>query len=436
MTNSKKNSISLTPKKLKVAVLHAFFKHDCKGGGEKLIFDIRDYYEADLYAGAISEEVWGKDHEEEDSFVSRLWNENFKFEYLHSDSKKPWWSQLKRQLYFLFSPKINKLMDYDLLVFSGNIGFVPTRLWLMRKFRALFNRKYPSTPLSEGEDKHTNFKIPAKFNSLKSAMQGAKPSPKMIMYCHTPPRPITDQFKAKLKLQPIFLRPFLWLGAKIFLILYKIDTSRFDVIITNSNNTKNRLKKYTGFDSIPIYPAAQTDKFRWKGQGDYYLSFARLEKIKRISMVLDAFEKMPDKKLIMASSGPLKNWVKEQIQTRNLKNVTYEGIVSDQRLEELVGNCISGIYIPVDEDAGMTQVELMSAGKPVIGVDDGGLKETVIHNKTGVLIPKNPKTQDLIEAVQKMTPERAMEMKEDSRKQALKFSDKVFFESMAKVVFK
>ena len=254
------------------------------------------------------------------------------------------------------------------------------------------------------------------------------------MYCHTPPRPITDQFKAKIKLQPIFLRPFLWLGAKIFLLLYIIDTSRFDVIITNSNNTKNRLKKYTGFDSTPIYPAAQTDKFKWKSQGDYYLSFARLEKIKRIPMVLDAFERMPDKKLIMASSGPLKDWVRDQIKIRGLKNVIYEGIVSDKRLEELVAKCISGIYIPVDEDAGMTQIELMSAGKPVIGVDDGGLKETIINNKTGFLIPKNPQTEDLIKAVKKMTPKKALEMKKESRKQALKFSDKVFFEKMDSIL--
>ena len=411
--------------KPKIAILHAFFKHDCKGGGEKLIFDIRDHYKADLYAGAISKEVWGKGCREGDSFVSRLWDDNFNFDYLHSDSKKPWRSQLKRQLYFLFSPKINKLINYDVVIFSGNIGFVPTRLWILKKLAGLSQKKPSSKITGDVNAKQTN-----KHNSLKKPYK----RPKMVMYCHTPPRPITDQFEAKIKLQPKLLRPLLWLGAKIFLWLYKLDTSRFEVIVTNSNNTKNRLKKYTGFDSIPIYPAAQTDKFRWRGQGDYYLSFARLEKIKRIPMVLDAFEKMPDKKLIMASSGPLKDWVKQQIEIRNLKNVVYEGIVLDERLQELVGRCISGIYIPVDEDAGMTQIELMSAGKPVIGVEDGGLKETVIHGKTGFLIPKDPKVEDLVQAVYKMTPKRALEMKDQSRKQALKFSDKIFFEKMEKVL--
>ena len=139
---------------------------------------------------------------------------------------------------------------------------------------------------------------------------------------------------------------------------------------------------------------------------------------------------MPDKKLIIASGGPMAGWVKEQIKTRNLTNITYEGIVSDERLGELVGNCIAGIMIPVNEDAGITQCEIMAAGKPVIGVNEGGLKETVIDGKTGVLIKENPELDDVIKAVQNMTPELALSMKEASIAQAKKFDSSVFFHKM------
>jgi len=80
---------------------------------------------------------------------------------------------------------------------------------------------------------------------------------------------------------------------------------------------------------------------------------------------------MKNKKLVICSTGPLHNWFEEQIKMRNLDNILFEGFVSDERLSELIGNCYAGIYIPVDEDFGMTQIELMAAGKPVIGVEEG-----------------------------------------------------------------
>jgi glycosyltransferase involved in cell wall biosynthesis len=376
--------------KPKIAILHAFFKADCKGGGEKLVFELRDYYKADLWAGAVDTKGWSKDLVQTDSFVAALWDKNYSFNYLHKDAQNPWWSRIQRQLYFLFSSKINELKNYDLVIFSGNIGFVPFRL--------------------------VNSKV------------------KKIMYCHTPPRPITDQLESKLSKSSKFLQPIFRLFAKILVAGYRFEAKTMDIIITNSTNTQNRLKKYIGLESKIIYPPVNTNRFKYINQKDFYLSYGRLETIKRIPLIVEAFAKMPDKKLIICSSGPLKNWLIEEIKTRNLTNVTYEGIVEDKRLEELVGNCISGIYIPVDEDAGMTQCELMSAGKPVIGVADGGLLETIIDQKTGILMPKNPTVEDLILAIQKMSPEKALSMKQDCINQAQNFSSNIFFKKMDKVV--
>jgi len=386
---------SASVQSLKVAVIHAFFVP--KGGGEKLIFDIRDHYQADLFTGAIDSGIWDPARAESDSFVGRLYDPRFRFEYLHEDSKIPIWRKLVRQWHFQFHPMIERLLEYDVVIFSGNIGLVPQRL------RALAARRKVKCP-------------------------------KLVMYCHTPPRPFTDQFESLIADKPAVVRWAAKVFQKIVLTQYSADTKAMDVVVTNSKNTQRRLLTFTGIDSVPIYPGVNTSRFQFQSVGDYFVSYARIEKIKRIPLILDAFEKMPDQKLIIASVGPLAQWVQQQIQDRNLNNVVYEGLVTDQRLAELVGQCRAGIYIPVDEDAGMTQCELMAAGKPVIGVAEGGLKETILDGKTGVLLSENPSVYDLVTAVQSMTPKVAQSMKSASQKQGKQYDLNIFFDKLDQVV--
>jgi glycosyltransferase involved in cell wall biosynthesis len=144
---------------------------------------------------------------------------------------------------------------------------------------------------------------------------------------------------------------------------------------------------------------------------------------------------MPEKKLIIASGGPLKGWLQQKLAEEEIENIVYEGMVSQDRLEWLVGNCIAGVYIPVDEDAGMTPVEFMSAGKPVIGVADGGLKETIVERKTGVLLNKEVDLEELQRGVREMTPQKAAEMREACEQRAEKFSSQAFFEQLDEVVY-
>jgi hypothetical protein len=111
----------------KVSILHAFFKSDCKGGGEKLIFAMRNYYKAVLYAGAIDLINWNP-NQKSDSFVQALWDPQFVFKYLAQDSQIPIWKKIKRQLFFRFTPMINELNDFDVVFFSGNIALAQGRI--------------------------------------------------------------------------------------------------------------------------------------------------------------------------------------------------------------------------------------------------------------------------------------------------------------------
>ena len=375
---------------LKLAILHACFVH--KGGGEKLIFGLRNYFKAPLFAGAINFKNYSPNSS--DSFSDNLFNPEYKLTYLHKDLQKPPARLFKRLLFLLFSKKIKPINNYDAVIFSGNLLIIPRRLKKMQ---------------NNGE--------------------GGRKT-KFIMYCHTPPRKLTDQFDAFVKNAPAGLRCIYKYGGRFVLRQYIKDLQQMDLIISNSLNTQKRLMDYTGLKSIVIYPAVDVNRFKFISQGDYYLSYARLDKLKRIPLILEAFEKMPDKKLVICSAGPLSGFVKEQIKKRNLSNIIFEGLVTDERLNELAGNCFAGIYIPVNEDFGITQIEIMSAGKPIIGVKEGGLLETVIDGETGVLINTPPKTEDLINAVKNLTPEKALAMKDACIAQANKFNSQIFFDKI------
>lgn len=386
-------------KKVKTAIFHAFFKE--YGGAENLIFDMRNGIKADLFAGAVS--FFHVQKNSQDSYSKNLFDPNFKLTFLHKDSKIPIWKWFKRQLFFLFSPKIKELLEYQNVIFSGNIFFVQTRLKKMIRKRQKLD---------------SNF-IP----------------PKLILYCHTPPRPLTDQFEKNLKKVPKILHFLVKFLRQIILNQYRKDCKNTDQIITNSKNIKNRLDKHLQIKADKVItPFVDLDKFKFINFGDYFFSFARLEELKRIKLIVKTFEKNPNLKLKICSTGPLKTWLEDYLSRNQIKNIEYLGLVSDQKLKELVGNCLATIYIPEDEDFGITQLESMLAGKPVIGVKEGGLLETVIDQKTGFLIPANPKIEDLTKILTKITPKLAQSMKQDCINQAKKFSRQRFFLELNEVL--
>ncbi len=290
----------------KIAIFHAFFK--ARGGAEKFVLQLRDYYQADLFVGAVRTDLFYPENTS-DSFSQELFDPRFELIYLHQDGKIPILFHLKRLWYFLYSNQLKKLEKYDLVIFSGNVFFVQSRL----------------------------------------------KQPKLVTYCHTPPRSFTDQQNIKTSKLPFFLRPFFRLAGKLIMFQYKRDLEKMDLVLSNSNNIQSRLQKYVGLDSRPIYPPVNTHKFLYQSTGDYFLSHSRLEEIKRIPLIVEAFAQMPKKKLVICSSGPLEDWIKKQIETRKLTNIVFEGLVTNERLEHLIGNCLAGIVIPVDEDAGIVQ---------------------------------------------------------------------------------
>ncbi len=376
--------------KLKIAIFQFYLMGSAIGGSERMMIDIKKHLGCDFWVGGMDVKTWygGDDN---NPFAKELFETEGEVYYLHEESRIPVWRVFKRIWNLKFNPKVKGLNNYDLVIFNfGNIYFLPQRL-----------------------DKKVN----------------------TIGYCNCPPRYATDQKKkVAAKFNPI-LRPFFNFFATWILNQWIKAYEVMDYKITNSENIMQRVLEYTNITADEaIFPPVNINRFKYISDGDYYLSYARLEHIKRIALIMEAFKLNPDKKLVICSGGPLEGYVKDFIKDNNLTNIQFLGRVSDEKLADLVGNCFAGIYVPENEDAGMTQLELMAAGKPVIGVREGGLLETIVAGKNGLMLPANPTVKDLSAAIKHLDQDLVKSMKEDCVKQSKLFSAKVFFQKLDKAI--
>lgn len=253
-----------------------------------------------------------------------------------------------------------------------------------------------------------------------------------ILYCHTPPRFLYDQRARFVGRVPSLLRgpaaAMMWWFARG----YGRAVRRMDVVVANSENTRRRIERYLGCDSVVVHPPVDLARFRYAGDGGYFLSTARLAPLKRVDAIVTAFKAMPDKQLVVASGGEELGRLRQLAD--GAPNITFSGWVDEEALTDLVRNATATIYLPVDEDFGMSPVESMAAGKPVIGVAEGGLLETVVDGETGVLLPPRFDTASIVGAVRAMTPERAAAMRSACEERARLFSRDRFLEGMREVI--
>lgn len=249
-----------------------------------------------------------------------------------------------------------------------------------------------------------------------------------VLYCHTPPRFLFDRRGHFARLAPAPLRPLLGAFVRRLAPRYLAAARAMDLVVANSKTVRERIRTHLGLDAEVVHPPCDLSRFRYLSQEGYYLSMARLDSLKRVDRVVQAFARMPGKKLKVVSTGPEEPRIRTL--ARNLANVEVLGAVDEARLAELVGRCVATIYVPWDEDFGMSPVESMAAGKPVIGVAEGGVAETVLHEETGLLLPADPDPQAIAAGVQAMTEADALVMRSACRRRAELFSEQVFLERM------
>lgn len=249
-----------------------------------------------------------------------------------------------------------------------------------------------------------------------------------LYYCHTIPRFAYDLYESTLAQFPAPLRPLYRLFVWWFRKRYEKAIGRMDRILVNSENVRQRLRRYTGLDATVVYPPVATESFRTLDDAGYYLSTARLVPNKRVDIIVRAFLRMPQRRLVVLSGGAELGRLKAL--AAGAANIEFTGWQTDEQLRLWMGRARAVVYLPVDEDFGMSPVEAMAAGKPVIGVAQGGLLETVVQGQTGILITDPPTPESVMAAVDDMEHMHGPEVSQVCMDRAGQFTQARFVEHM------
>lgn len=177
-----------------------------------------------------------------------------------------------------------------------------------------------------------------------------------------------------------------------------------DYFIANSQEVKGRIEKFYRRNSTVIYPPVEIGAevaphltVRGSSRQNYYLCGGRLAKPKNIDLIvktctkLGLFLKVFGRKFVSRS---------EILLRRTGSNIEYLGEVSDGEKLELMSGAKAYIFASEDEDFGITPVEAMSVGTPVIAYKSGGVKETVVDGETGLFFNELT-VKSLVNAIKK-----------------------------------
>lgn len=180
-----------------------------------------------------------------------------------------------------------------------------------------------------------------------------------------------------------------------YMRLYDAASSpRVDVYVANSRYVARRIWKTYRRRAKVVYPPVDVDAFSLqRKKEDYYLTMARLVPYKRVDLIVDAFSAMPDKELIVIGDGP----ELEDLKRKAGPNVTLLGRQPDEAVQYYMQHARAFVYA-AEEDFGIAPVEAQACGTPVIAYGKGGVRESVIHGKTGLFF-SHQTVKDIAEAV-------------------------------------
>ena len=206
---------------------------------------------------------------------------------------------------------------------------------------------------------------------------------KHVCYLHTPTRFLWEHrigYLADLPQPKIIRKALPWLLHRLR-IWDKMAADRPDFLLTNSETSRQRIKRHYGRDADVIYPPVDVDRIPLsRHPGDYWLAGGRLVAYKKFDLIVKAFAKL-NMPLIVFGVGPELDRLKRLAG----RKTAFVGQVNDQEKVKLYRHAV-GFVNPQIEDFGITAIEAMAAGRPVIAFGQGGAAETVIPGKTGVFI--------------------------------------------------
>lgn len=222
--------------------------------------------------------------------------------------------------------------------------------------------------------------ISSSYAVAKGVMTG--PGQLHISYCHSPMRYAWDMYFPYLEEHQVtgFSERLLSYILHKIRVWDVVSSNRVDYFIANSTLVKKRIAKYYRRDSKVIHPPVNTTLFKYHPQKEeYYFTASRLVPYKKIKMIVEAFSQN-GKKLIVAGRGPQM----KELQASAAGNIVLLDYVNQQKMVELMQKAKAFVFAAY-EDFGILPAEALACGTPVIAYGKGGVLDTVIDGKTGLL---------------------------------------------------
>src|SRR3989344_3349752 len=260
-----------------------------------------------------------------------------------------------------------------------------------------------------------------------------KPKTRHICYCYSPTRFLWDRHTE--------YEHSSWL-AKLAQHLLRIwdrqASDRVDDFVAISENVKDRIQKYYRRDAKLVYPpisikyqelsikGSENTKYLIPNTG-YYLIVSRLHPYKNIDIAIEAFNKL-EYELVVVGDWP----DMERLKNMAGKNIKLVGYKSDKQVAEYYRNC-KAFIMPQEEDFGLTPLEAMSFGKPVLALRKGGALETITEGRHGEFFD-DPIPEAIADGVRRLNDNYSNYSPLVIQKWAEKFSRERFREEVLKLV--
>ncbi len=249
-----------------------------------------------------------------------------------------------------------------------------------------------------------------------------------ICYCHTPMRYVWD-------LQKLYFQENGWgsvftsiipaLFAKFLRRLDYKTAQTVDYFVANSKNTQSRIINNYNKDAVVIYPPIDIHKFQVEvNKKDFYFISSRMVCYKKVDIIVEAFAKMPDKKLIISGEGKYKKELMEMA----TPNVTFIPFQPFEQYSEYMRNAKAFMFA-ANEDFGITMAEAQACGTPVIAYAEGGALEIVVDGETGILF-KEQTADSIVDAVTKFEQMETAFSADKIRQNSERFSQERFDKEM------